>query len=126
MAMVTAHLLNPDGTKSTVSVEIESQDGVYFKKTEYNTPVYVGDNVVWVKNYFETVASKVIETTGATGRVFVTPAQKSAQSALQAHSCVKAVAVMARGADTVSLKYHNGAGVDYLWRRGMDNGLHYR
>ena len=76
MAMVTAHLLNPDGTKSTVSVEIESQDGVYFKKTEYNTPVYVGDNVVWVKNYFETVASKVIETTGATGRVFVTPAQK--------------------------------------------------
>lgn len=76
MAMVTAYLLNPDGTKSTVSVEIESQDGVYFKKTEYNTPVYVGDNVVWVKNYFETVASKVIETTGATGRVFVTPSQK--------------------------------------------------
>lgn len=76
MAMVTAYLLNPDGTKSTVSVEVESQDGVYFKKTEYNTPVYVGDNVVWVKNYFETVASKVIETTGATGRVFVTPAQK--------------------------------------------------
>lgn len=76
MATVTAYLLNPDGTKSTVSVEIESQDGVYFKKTEYNTPVYVGDNVVWVKNYFETVASKVIETTGATGRVFVTPSQK--------------------------------------------------
>ncbi|HQC90010.1 MAG TPA: hypothetical protein PLO54_06005 [Bacilli bacterium] len=76
MAMVTAYLLNPDGTKSTVSVEIESQDGIYFKKTEYNTPVYVGDNVVWVKNYFETVASKVIETTGPTGRVFVTPAQK--------------------------------------------------
>jgi len=76
MAMVTAYLLNPDGTKSAVSVEIESQDGVYFKKTEYNTPVYVGDNVVWVKNYFETVASKVIETTGPTGRVFVTPAQK--------------------------------------------------
>ena len=76
MAMVTAHLLNPDGTKSAVSVEVESQDGVYFKKTEYNTPVYVGDNVVWVKNYFETVASKVIETTGATGRVFVTPSQK--------------------------------------------------
>ena len=76
MATVTAYLLNPDGTKSAVSVEVESQDGVYFKKTEYNTPVYVGDNVVWVKNYFETVASKVIETTGATGRVFVTPAQK--------------------------------------------------
>jgi hypothetical protein len=76
MATVTAYLLNPDGTKSAVSVEVESQDGIYFKKTEYNTPVYVGDNVVWVKNYFETVASKVIETTGATGRVFVTPAQK--------------------------------------------------
>ena len=115
MAMVTAHLLNPDGTKSAVSVEVESQDGIYFKKTEYNTPVYVGDNVVWVKNYFETVASKVIETTGATGRVFVTPAQKSdLNSLISAFVRQGQSQLWLEGADTVSLKYHNAAqGVDY-------------
>lgn len=115
MAMVTAHLLNPDGTKSAVSVEVESQDGVYFKKTEYNTPVYVGDNVVWVKNYFETVASKVIETTGATGRVFVTPSQKSdLNSLISAFVRQGQSQLWLEGTDTVSLKYHNAAqGVDY-------------
>lgn len=115
MAMVTAYLLNPDGTKSTVSVEVESQDGVYFKKTEYNTPVYVGDNVVWVKNYFETVASKVIETTGATGRVFVTPSQRSdLNSLISAFVRQGQSQLWLEGTDTVLLKYHNAAqGVDY-------------
>lgn len=115
MATVTAYLLNPDGTKSTVSVEVESQDGVYFKKTEYNTPVYVGDNVVWVKNYFETVASKVIETTGATGRVFVTPSQRSdLNSLISAFVRQGQSQLWLEGADTVLLKYHNAAqGVDY-------------
>lgn len=115
MAMVDAYLLNPDGSKSSVRVEIESQDGVYFKKTEYNTPVYVGDNVVWVKNYFETVASKVIETTGATGRVFVTPSQKSdLNSLISAFVRQGQSQLWLEGADTVLLKYHNAAqGVDY-------------
>lgn len=115
MATVTAYLLNPDGTKSAVSVEVESQDGIYFKKTEYNTPVYVGDNVVWVKNYFETVASKVIETTGATGRVFVTPSQKSdLNSLISAFVRQGQSQLWLEGADTVLLKYHNAAqGVDY-------------
>ena len=115
MATVTAYLLNPDGTKSAVSVEVESQDGIYFKKTEYNTPVYVGDNVVWVKNYFETVASKVIETTGATGRVFVTPSQKSAlNSLISAFVRQGQSQLWLEGADTVLLKYHHAAqGVDY-------------
>lgn len=115
MATVTAYLLNPDGTKSAVSVEVESQDGIYFKKTEYNTPVYVGDNVVWVKNYFETVASKVIETTGATGRVFVTPSQKSdLNSLISAFVRQGQSQLWLEGTDTVLLKYHHAAqGVDY-------------
>ena len=115
MATVTAYLLNPDGTKSAVSVEVESQDGIYFKKTEYNTPVYVGDNVVWVKNYFETVATKVIETTGATGRVFVTPSQKSALVSLTSAFVRQGQSQLwLEGADTVLLKYHHAAqGVDY-------------
>lgn len=115
MATVTAYLLNPDGTKSAVSVEIESQDGVYFKKTEYNTPVYVGDNVVWVKNYFETVASNVVETAGSTGRVFVTPSQKSdLNSLISAFVRQGQSQLWLEGADTVLLKYHNAAqGVDY-------------
>lgn len=115
MATVTAYLLNPDGTKSAVSVEVESQDGIYFKKTEYNTPVYVGDNVVWVKNYFETVASNVVETAGATGRVFVTPAQKSALVSLTSAFVRQGQSQLwLEGADTVLLKYHHAAqGVDY-------------
>ena len=115
MATVTAYLLNPDGTKSAVSVEVESQDGIYFKKTEYNTPVYVGDNVVWVKNYFETVASNVVETAGSTGRVFVTPSQKSdLNSLISAFVRQGQSQLWLEGADTVLLKYHNAAqGVDY-------------
>ena len=115
MATVTAYLLNPDGTKSAVSVEVESQDGIYFKKTEYNTPVYVGDNVVWVKNYFETVASNVVETAGSTGRVFVTPSQKSGlNSLISAFVRQGQSQLWLEGADTVLLKYHHAAqGVDY-------------
>ena len=45
-------VLKPDESKSSIRVEIESWDSVYFKKTEPDTPVYVGDNIVWVKNYF--------------------------------------------------------------------------
>ncbi len=75
----------------------------------------MGDNVVWVKNYFETVASNVVETAGSTGRVFVTPAQKSALVSLTSAFVRQGQSQLwLEGADTVLLKYHNAAqGVDY-------------
>ena len=105
----TAYLLNPDGTKSTIAIDIlgDTTNGYYFKN-KYKVPMKLEDDtLIWVESYFKTVASQVIETTD---KVFIAENERTALSSLRS-ALVRQdeAALWLEGVDTVALKYHNAA-----------------
>jgi len=105
----TAYLLNPDGTKSTIAIDIlgDTTNGYYFKN-KYKVPMKLEDDtLIWVESYFKTVASQVIETTD---KVFIAESQRTALSSLETALVRQGEAgLWLEGADTVALKYYNSA-----------------
>src|SRR5690554_7112641 len=105
----TAYLLNPDGTKSTIAIDIlgDTTNGYYFKN-KYKVPMKLEDDtLIWVESYFKTVASQVIETTD---KVFIAESQRTALAKLKS-ALVRQdeAALWLEGVDTVVLKYYDSA-----------------
>lgn len=125
VAPITAYLLDKNGNKSSESVSINKVtpdvgDPYYIVDSIDKIPLYVGESKIVANKYAKTTAKQVVETDGANGRVFVTPAQKNTLNTLISNNLHELKVKKLTGQSIDGVYYHNaGLGVDvYLASKG--------